>query len=47
MCFYLACIDSVDFTNHIEITQSIMPNPVYLLTLQEAHKEYNSLVDQI
>ena len=24
-----------------------MPKPVYLLTVQEAHKEYNSLIDQI
>ena len=24
-----------------------MPKPVYLLTVQEAHKEYNSLADQI
>ena len=24
-----------------------MPKPVYLLTVQEAHNEYNSLVDQI
>ena len=24
-----------------------MPKPVYLLTVQEAHKEYISLVDQI
>ena len=24
-----------------------MPKPVYLLTMQEAHKEYNSLTDQI
>ena len=24
-----------------------MQNPVYLLTVQEAHKEYNSLTDQI
>ena len=23
------------------------PKPVYLLTMQEAHKEYNSLTDQI
>ena len=36
MCFFLACIDSVDITNYIEITQSIMPKPVYLLTVQEA-----------
>ena len=33
--------------NYIEITQSVMPKPVYLLTVQEAHKEYNSLTDQI
>ena len=32
---------------YIEITQSVMPKPVYLLTVQEAHKEYNSLTDQI
>ena len=24
-----------------------MPKPVYLLTVQEAHKEYHSLMDQI
>ena len=24
-----------------------MPKPVYLLTVQKAHKEYNSLTDQI
>ena len=24
-----------------------MPKPVYLLTVQEAHKEYNTLTDQI
>ena len=29
------------------MTQSIMPKPVYLLTVQEAHKEYNSLMDQV
>ena len=42
------CIFNVlDIRNYIEITQSIMPKPVYLLTVQEAHKEYNSLTDQI
>ena len=46
-CFFLACIDSVDITNYIEIAQSIMPKPVYLLNVQEAHKEYNFLMDQI
>ena len=34
-------------TNYIEITRSVMPKPVYLLTVQEALKEYNSLTDQI
>ena len=24
-----------------------MPKPVYLMTVQEAHKEYNSMIDQI
>ena len=24
-----------------------MPKPVYLFTVQEAHKEYNSLINQI
>ena len=46
MCFFLAHIDSVD----IEITfklLSIMPKPVFLMTVQEAHKEYNSLMDKI
>ena len=28
-------------------TWSVMPKPVYLLTVQEAHKEYSSLTDQI
>ena len=34
-------------TNYIEITQSVMPKPVYLMTVQEAHKQYGSLMDQI
>ena len=42
------CIFDVFATrNYIEITRSVMPKPVYLLTVQEAHKEYNSLTDQI
>ena len=45
--FFLACIDSVNITNYIKITWSVMPKPGYLLTVQEAHKEYNSLTDQI
>ena len=36
-------------TNYIQNTPSIMPKPVFLIlmTVQEAHKEYNSLTDQI
>ena len=42
------CIFNVfDIRNYIEITWSVMPKPVYLLTVQEAHNEYNSLTDQI
>ena len=29
------------------LDQSVMPKPVFLMTVQEAHKEYNSLTDQI
>ena len=47
MYFFLACTNSVNITNFIEIAQSIMPKPVYLLTVQEAYKEYNFLMDQI
>ena len=47
MCFFLACIDSVNITNYIEINWSVMSKPVFLMTVQEALKEYNSLTDQI
>ena len=43
MCIF----DIFNIRNYIEITQSVMPKPVYLLTVQETHKEYNSLTDQI
>ena len=33
--------------NYIEITRSDMPKPVFVMTVQEAHKDYNSLTDQI
>ena len=45
MCFGI--FDIFDIRNYIEITQSIMPKAVYLMTVQEAHKEYSSLMDQI
>ena len=42
-----ASFDTSDITNNIEITWSVMTKPVSLLTVQEAHKEYSSLTDQI
>ena len=32
---------------YLYLSDLIMPKTVYLLTVQEAHKEYNSLIDQI
>ena len=29
------------------LSDLIMPKPVYLMTVYEAHQEYNSLIDQI
>ena len=31
----------------LKLLESVMPKPDYLLTVQEAHKEYNSLTGQI
>ena len=31
----------------LHLNRSVMPKPVYLLTVEEAHKEYSSLTDQI
>ena len=45
MCFGI--FDIFDIRNYIEITQSVMPKPVFLMTVQQAHKEYSSLMDQI
>ena len=44
MCF--GCIDSVDIENTFKLP-SVMPKPVFLMTVQEAHKEYSSLMDKI
>ena len=33
MCSFLPFIDSADIANYIEITQSVMSKPVYLLTV--------------
>ena len=44
MCF--GCINCVDIEIKL-FTVSVMPKPVYLMTVQEAHKEHNSLTDKI
>ena len=31
----------------LHLNRSVMPKPVYLLTVQEAHKEHSSLTNQI
>ena len=42
-----ASFDTSDITNWNYITWSVMPKPVSLLTVQEAHKEYSFLTDHI
>ena len=42
-----ASFNPFDITNWNYSTWSVMPKPVSLLTVQEAHKEYSSLTDQI
>ena len=34
------------FTQNLYLSDLIMPKPVFLTTVQEAHKEYNSLIVQ-
>ena len=46
----LASLTSSTFNLLIEIifiSDLIMPKPVYLMTVHDAHQEYNSLIDQI
>ena len=35
------------FFQPLHLNQSVMPKPVYLLNVQEAHKKYSFLTDQI
>ena len=34
-------------TQNLYLSDLIMPKPVFLMTVQEAHKEFNSIIDQI
>ena len=48
MCFWLLSTPSTSIeiihTNYLDL---IMPKPVYLMNVHEAHKEYNSIIVKI
>ena len=47
-CLYFELLSTLStYTNYIKLLDLIMPKPVYLMTVHEAHQEYNSLIDQI
>ena len=47
-CFGIFDIFDIEITQiYITVSDLIMPKPVSLMTVHEAHKEYNSLIDQI
>ena len=46
-CFGIFNIFNIEINQNLYLSDLIMPKPVYLLTVHEAHKEYNSLIDQI
>ena len=47
MAFLLSTPLTLQTTFKLQSFQSVMLKPVYLLTIQDTHKEYNSLMDQI
>ena len=46
-CFGIFNISDIEITENLYLSDLIMPKPVSLMTVHEAHKEYNSLIDQI
>ena len=48
-CFGISDVSDIEITQNLYLYLSdlIMPKPVFLMTVQEAHKEYNSVIDQI
>ena len=47
-CFGIFDVFDIEITQiYITVSDLIMPKPVSLMTVHEAHKEYNSLIDQI
>ena len=48
MCFGIFDVFNIEITQiYITISDLIMPKLVFLMTVHEAHKEYNSLFDQM
>ena len=48
ICFTIFDVFDIEITQiFITVSDLIMPKPVFLMTVHEAHKEYNSLIDQI
>ena len=46
-CFGIFNVSDIEITQNLYLSDLIMPKPVFLMTVHEAHKEYNSLIDQI
>ena len=40
-------VSTLKLLTNLYLSDLIMPKPVFLMTVHEAHKEYNSLIDQI
>ena len=47
MCFGIFDVSDIEITQNLYLSDLIMPKLVFLMTVHEAHKEYNSLIDQI
>ena len=46
MCFGIFDVFDIEITQiYITVSDLIMPKLVFLMTVHEAHKEYNSLID--
>ena len=46
-CFGIFDLSDIKITKFTLNSDLIMPKPVHLMTVQEAHKEFNTLIDQI
>ena len=46
-CLASSTSPTLKLLTNLYLSDLIMPKPVFLMTVHEAHKEYNSLIDQI